>query len=66
MFVSFGYRALANMAILQQVGLALREYGIRCAHLLMRHHCSAAPSGKLQAHQNRRLGGVKLDQIAHH
>ena len=25
------------MAILQQAGLTLRDYGVRCAHLLMRH-----------------------------
>ena len=33
------------MAILQQVALTLKEYGVRCAHLLMRHQCSAASTG---------------------
>ncbi len=39
------------MAILQQVGLTLHDYGIRCAHLLMRHQCSTARSGQLVHHQ---------------
>ncbi|KAK9868896.1 hypothetical protein WJX84_008253 [Apatococcus fuscideae] len=41
-------RSLASMAILQQVALTLKEYGVRCAHLLMRHQCSAASTGAIE------------------
>ncbi|KAK9831272.1 hypothetical protein WJX74_010077 [Apatococcus lobatus] len=39
-------RALVSIAILQQASLVLRDYGVRCAHLVMRHQVSILHPGQ--------------------